>query len=343
MRVARHVLSMVLVCGLPADFAEAFAQDVVRIGAGSFASSSPPGAKAPPETIYQTENVRGKMPTNDWWSSLAWMPFSERQYAHPLAFQAERAGLRVFYPAGRITVNRVGIFGTMPDGGDDLIVGHSGQAEFPDARVDGFSDWFVTARFGPPGRSMTVSYGHGSPYVYARYEGGTARLTFPTAPQVWSGDGHGPILGVTIGGSHYGLFGPSGSSWTGIGTSRLTNQADKPYFSLALLPDASEKTLQLFKRYAHSHVVDTRVAWNYEPAKGTVTTTFRFTTEALEGDEKGTIFALYPHQWRNTDHPLLSPQFQSVRGVMSLGEGDSFRTTMRFPGGLALPAERRRW
>ena len=31
------------------------------------------------DTIYATEKVRGRpMPTNDWWSSVAWVPFWPR-------------------------------------------------------------------------------------------------------------------------------------------------------------------------------------------------------------------------------------------------------------------------
>lgn len=91
------------------------ADGVVRLGAGSYAAVLPPGAKEPPQVIYETANVRGPMPTGDWWSSLAWLPFSERQYPHPLAVQAEPAGLRVFYPGARVTANRVGIFAAMPE------------------------------------------------------------------------------------------------------------------------------------------------------------------------------------------------------------------------------------
>ena len=113
--------------------ASAAGQGVVRLGSGSYATAAPPGTKSPPAVIYQTANVRGKMPTNDWWTSLAWLPFSERMYAHPLAFQAGRAGLRVFYPGDHLTADRVGIYGTMPDGGDDVVFGHSAQSDFPDA------------------------------------------------------------------------------------------------------------------------------------------------------------------------------------------------------------------
>lgn len=307
-------------------------QGLVHVGSGSYADAAPPGAKSPPAEIFQTENVRGKMPTSDWWSSIAWMPFSEPMYGHPLAFQAERGGLRVSYPGNRITADRVGIHGTMPGGGDDVILGHSRQAGFPDARIDGFSDWFISARFAAPGRSMRLTFGHGSPFVYARYEGGHPRLTFPEPPSIWSGGPSSATLGLTIRGNHYALFGPSGSTWTGIGTAVLANVSDRPYFSMALLPDPSVETLRLFGRFAHAHVVDTRVDWEYDPRSSRVATTFRFATRAEEGTERGTIFALYPHQWRNTNRPLLTREFRSVRGTMKLAAGESFRTAMRFPG-----------
>src|SRR4051812_21749789 len=64
-------------------------QEPVRVGpAAGYATALPPGAKGPQAEIYRAENLRGPTPTNDWWSSLAWMKFSERMYAHPLALQA---------------------------------------------------------------------------------------------------------------------------------------------------------------------------------------------------------------------------------------------------------------
>ena len=79
------------------------------------------------------------------------------------------------------------IYAGMPGGGEDLVLQHSEQSEFPDARLDAHSDWFVRARFSAAGRSMTVSYGHGSPYVYAVYEGGSAQVTFARDAEVWAG------------------------------------------------------------------------------------------------------------------------------------------------------------
>lgn len=327
----RWIGLVILTVGAPAVGAE---ESVVAVGSGGYATMRPAGAGGPPATIFATSAAKGKMPTNDWWSSLAWMPFSERHYPHPLAVQAEPRGLRVYYPGQNITATRDAIFGFMPpDNDDDLILGHSEQERFADARVDGWSDWFVSVRFSGE-KSMTVSYGHGSPYVFARYEGGSPRVAFSQPPQVWHGDVQSAALGVTIQGKHYGLFAPTGSTWEGLGTATLRCRTDEDYFSVAILPDATPATLQLFRRYAYNHVTETRVQWEYDEPTGAVTTTFMVKAAPLEGDALGTLLALYPHQWRNTNARLLDLEYGSVRGQMRLLAGSSFQTKMRFPGVL---------
>ncbi len=227
----------------------------------------------------------------------------------------------------------------MPGAGDDFVLGHDGQAEFPDARVDGFSDWFVTARMRQGGNALTVTYGHGSPFVFALYAGGNPRLTFTTKPRIWSGSAQSAALAITIREKHYGLFGPSGSTWSGLDGETWTNKlGGRDYFSIALLPDNSPETLALFAAHAHAHVIDTKVVWRYEPEQSTVTTSFNYKTVPREGKETNTIFALYPHQWMNTQTALLPQSYNSVRGVMKLGKGSSFTTRHTFPGVLpALP------
>jgi endoglucanase Acf2 len=325
-----------------------FADDgaIETVGAGSYATHPPPGGKSPPDTIYRTDSARGPMPTNDWWSSVAWVKYSEPQYPHPLAVRAQAEGLRIYYPGRNIGTSKDAIFGAMPAGGEDLVLGNATADGFDDARVDGWSDWFVRVRLGGKGKTggMVVTYGHGSPFVFATYDdGGAARVTFAAEPKVWSGDARGAVLGVTMNGAHYGLFGPTGSTWEGIGAKVLTNRAagEKRYFSLAVLPEAGEKALGLFRRYAYAHVTDTKVSWSYEPKTAAVTTRLDFTTHSYEpADAKapGTLFALYPHQWRHTSTPLLGPTYASVRGTMKLAAGTSFTTEVPFPGVLpALP------
>jgi endoglucanase Acf2/chitodextrinase len=316
----------------------------VLVGRGSYSTVLPPGAADVQGTIYKTANVTGRMPTNDWWSSTAWMQYSERQYPHPLAVQNQANGLRLFYPGPTITGNSACVCGWMPattdpNGNDDLIIGHSATANFADTRVDGFSDWFVTNVSASGGSSLKVTYGHGSPYVYAEYTGGTPRIMFPAVPVIWSGNASTPVLGVTINNRHYALFGPAGSTWSGIGTATLVNNlAGQNYFSVAVLPDNTATTLAKFQQYAYSFVTNSQVSWTYERSMADLVTNYNYTTVAKQGSQTGTLFALYPHQWKNTSKALLAPTYASVRGVMKLAEGTSFATRMRFPGVLpSLP------
>lgn len=329
-------VAIILICSVAA----ARGKDVRRVGRGSYATAPPLGAQTPQATIDGTENVHGKMPTNRWWSSLAWLRYSAPHYPHPLAVQAVAGGLRIDYPGPNITTNGGNILGSMPaEGSEDLVLGLSTADEFPDARVDGFSDWFVRARFATANGRLTVSYGHGSPFVYALCEGGQPRLTFSEVPRIWSGDERSSVLGISIHGKPYALFGPTGSTWQGLGSKQWVNQTGgKPYFSLALLPVGDARTLAIFKRYAYAHVTDTRATPHYDPQTSAVTCEFAVTTHPYEGNATGTIFALYPHQWRHTPATLVPGTYSSVRGTMKLIEGASFTTTLTYPGVLpALP------
>ncbi|WP_139491767.1 glycosyl hydrolase [Brevibacillus dissolubilis] len=314
----------------------AFTGEVIQ-GAGSYSTVIPPGATNVQSAIYKTANVTGKMPTNDWWSSAAWVQYSEAQYPHPLAVRNESDGLRIFYPGNSITANNDCICGWIPaDTNDDFVLGHTAVATFDDTKVDGFSDWFVRNVSASGSNNLTVSYGHGSPYVYATYAGGNPKLTFQGTPTVWSGSAGSAVLGVTINGRHYALFGPSGSTWSGIGSNTLINNmpAGRNYFSIAVLPDNSAATLAKFQTYAYSHVTDTKANYTYNPADSSVTTTYTYTTQAKEGTQTGTIYSLYPHQWKNATSSLLGYTYNSVRGTMKLGEGSSFTTKMKYNGVL---------
>lgn len=312
----------------------------VPLGSGSYSTVKPASEDDVQGTIYKTQNVTGKMPTNDWWSSTAWVPYSDPQYPHPLAVKNQEDGLRVAAPGPDITANSACVCGWMEAAtDDDVIIGHTGTDHFADTRVDDFNDWFVTNVSTDGNHSLKVTYGHGSPFVYAEYGGGTPKLKFPSAPVVWSGDAGSSVLGITVNGKHYGLFAPSGSTWNGIGTSTLTNDLNgQTYFSLALLPDNSVETLNHFKSFAYSFVTDTTVTWEYREGTSDVVTTYSFDTTAKEGNETGTIFALYPHQWKHTPTPLLDYTYDSVRGDMKTASGNSFQTSLTYPGVLpSLP------
>ena len=312
---------------------------VVKSGAGGYLTTRPKPCKPLPEAIYRTADLTGPMLTGQWWSSLVWQKYSQNLFAHPLALLCASNGLAVSYPGASIHGNKTGIFGGGSGRDGDLKLGHSAAAAFPQADCGGFSDWFLTAIFAAGPASLRASFGHGSPFVYCLYAGGNPTVSFTKAPQIWSGTPHAAVLGLTVNGHHYGLFGPSGSTWTGLeGTTFVNLARGKPYFSLALLPDNQPATLAWFRKYAYSHVTDTRLEFKTEA--GVVQASYQFMVKPYEGAEAGTLFALYPHQWKYATTKLTEMTYGSVRGVMKVGEGRSFSTAVPVQGVLPmLPAQ----
>lgn len=315
------------------------AEPVIKAGAGSYRTTPPKPCKPLPAEILKTADLTGPTITNQWWSSLVWQKYSQNMFAHPAFVRCDSDGLVVGYPGSRIRGNQAGIFG----GGDlrngDLKIGHSKVREFPRADCGGYSDWFVTAVMQTDGASLRTSFGHGSPFVFGLIEGGDPQVTFVKVPTVWSGASGDAVLGVTVNGHHYGLFGSSGSRWGGLESATFTNEARKhSHFSIAVLPDDEPETLKLFAKYAHSHVTDTRVEYAVDGSN--IRTTYRFVCTPREGSETGTVFALYPHQWKYATTKLNELCYGSVRGAMKVGIGSEFTTSVPMQGVLPmLPRE----
>ena len=314
-------------------------EQVARVGdAGSYRLTRPQPCKPLPGRIHKTENVPGAVVTNQWWSSLLWQQkrFGQPLFAHPLVATCSESGLAIGYPGAMVHGNNSGIFGGGVGRDGDLKLGHSAAPTFRQVDCDGYSDWFVAALFTDGQARMRVTFGHGSPFVYCLYHGGNPTVSFTAPPRVWSGGEEQPILGVTIRGHHYGLFGPAGSRWSGLGGKVLTNEAPgKGYFSVALLPDNRPETLGLFHQYAHHHVTDTRL--EYKIDGGVVKSTYRMRFKRYEGDDTaGTLVALYPHQWRYTTTKLKDMTYGSIRGTMRVCAGESFATEVPVQGVLPM-------
>ena len=304
----------------------------VSVGAGSYTDERPSSCKPLPTRIHKVESLKGPTPTNQWWSSLVWKPFSQNLFPHPLAMVCHEQGLAVTYPGAGIVGAETAIMGGGVTPTGDFIIGHSKGEAFPDAKLAASSDWFITAHFEQGDASLTTSFGHGSPFIYGRQQGGSPTVKFTDKPQVWSGEEGEAVLGVTIRGNHYALFGPTQSQWRFSDTSTLTNHSKSDYFSVALLPDKQPATLAAFREVAHHHVVSTRV--DHRIRKGHVESNFRFVIEPMEGKGSDTFFALYPHQWKYTETPVTEPGYRSVRGPMKLGRGEAFTTRIPVQGVL---------
>ena len=74
-------------------------------GIESFTDSRPSNCKPLPKEIFKTDQVEGPIPTNDWWSSLAWTEHSAPMFAHPLVLRAIPQGLSVTYPGPSIVAS----------------------------------------------------------------------------------------------------------------------------------------------------------------------------------------------------------------------------------------------
>jgi endoglucanase Acf2 len=291
----------------------ASAAEVVPTGAGSYLRGLPDGAKGPPVAPFVTADVRRPVPTNTWWSSLAWLPLSDMLFPHPLAAKATPAGLALGYPGAGIAANEHAIMGSYAL---DLTIGHAAVAEFREARVADWSDATVAARFGEPGAGFTVTLGHGLPFVYCTYQGGAPAVRFKAAPKIVREQG-GELV-VQVAGRTYGLYAPSNARWSGQGTAVLTAATARgDWFSAAILPDDRPATLDAFRARAHNHVARLDVASTYDPATRRVQATWTPTFVVKEPGTPGSFFARYPHQWRSATQPAIFA-YASVRGPMKV-------------------------
>ncbi|MCH0541679.1 glycoside hydrolase [Streptomyces sp. MUM 203J] len=311
----------------------------VPVGAGSYSDTRPPGTSGPatdtgaPVTPKVTPAARSRpVPTNDWWSSLAFQrygdnPHSTPMYGHPLTYQATSAGLDIGYPTTPAVVG---------DGRQyeyahkrDLTLGLTGL-DSPDTKADSWSDWTVTPYWSDGTRTLRATIGHGLPFVYAKGTGGSARVTTAASPTVFSDRGN--VLGITVAGHHYALFAPTGTDWTVNGSTLTADLRGKDYFSLAVLP--STGALPAYEKYAFSFVTGSRADWSVNA--GTVRAAYTLTTQPQEGTETGTLQALYRHQWLNTTDPLTPYTYVSPRGTMKVRESRTFTTNQ--PAAPVLPA-----
>lgn len=329
------LITALLPASLPAYSADS--NWMYDLGAGSI--STVPGSEGDvQDVIYKTSNYKGAVHTNNWSSSVYWKQFSEPMYPHPLAFSCEPTGLQVGNPP--ITPGNEPI-STLTAANSDFIVEPSTFTPL-DAKADRETDWAIDIIMSNGSKQMKTTLAHGSPYAYFNFVDAKPRLVFKNSlPTVYIGNASTSCLAVKVNNNYYGLFAPTGSTWTGIGTNTFNCNlpSGKNYFSIALLPDNSESTFNFYKQHAYAFIDDTKVEWKYNESDSTVTTTFNISTTAMEGTNKDTIIALYPHQWRNNSNITpLSYTYKTIRGTMKTVKGIKFTTQYKYTGILpSLP------
>ncbi len=314
---------------LPTVSCAVLSAQTVSVGAGSYTTALPSGDSAPQSNVYVSYS--GPVATHKFWTAKNWNPLGVvtsnggpyYMFPEPLSVQTNGNGLELGYFNG---VNNNGSWFNKPFQ-NDLTLGVVGLSAST-VKVSAFSDWTVDFSWGP----MTLRLGRGMPFVYMYTNGSLPQVSFSGTPTVFANNGN--VLGVSIGSSNYGLFCPSGGTWSGIGPATLTCNlpSGHNYFSLAILP--SQAALSTYASYAFSFPTNTKVTWSYNQSTSQLSTKFAVTTQAMEGTQTGTLMALYPHQYTALSGTSIhtSYTYASPRGAMKVLSGSGFTTAYEYPG-----------
>ena len=224
--------------------------ETVSVGLGSYSTTLPPGEVGPQNAWNAAVSPKVSpsfdlpVQTNDFWSSLIYPfygdPHSNVLYAHPLMVKAVGSGLQIGHTPTHVYAADDYLFPWSLQ----LTVGVEGLAA-TSTQIQGYGDWTATALWDGGTQAMEATFGHGLPFVFFQVTGGDAVVTPEGAFTTWyDQDG---VLGLTIQGRHYGVFAPTGSTWSGSGPLRSSLNG-QDYLSIALLPDDQISTLELSER-----------------------------------------------------------------------------------------------
>lgn len=329
------------------------AQEAVPVGGGSYASFPPKGkvmdGKRKVDLVEETEQRKlylvkddGRpIPSNKWYQNLLFQQYGTGLWAMPHTVDATPEGIEIFHPT------------TFDASGSKMI------SEFPlilsgkdfkptDSRAKFWSDWMVSFRMPEnENRHLEVTLGQGMPYVWVEFAGVAPKIAFGGTGGKGSRGKNGaryfdlagketalPVtgdaLGITYEGRHFGLFAPDGTSFKGEeGAIQVEFSGKATYLVVCPLPSA--KDIGLFHKHAFAIPRDTQLAWDYDRKAGTITTTWKVTTEQLKGTEKRLLQGWLPHHWRENTAPLelSGPTYATIRGPMKCSIGDTF--TLRYP------------
>ena len=240
--------------------------------------------------------------------------------------------MAVTYPGAGIDGRSGNIMGGGVSKGGDFVIGHSASAKFTETRLAGYSAWMITTEVQEGEAKMQLTFGHGSPFVYGKISGGNPVIRFAHKPIIWSGKQGESVLESRCGEiTTEFLARVAQNGWE-------RRRSMKTRIERVLLGSASARQGTChpwgLRQCAHNHIVMTKVSSSHE--KGTLSSIYEVETKKLEGKGEGTIFALYPHQWKYTSTPLTSMSYRSVRGAMKVAKGSSFETGVPIQGLLPM-------
>jgi endoglucanase Acf2 len=322
----------------------AYSQSPVPVGKGSYADAVPDKlkkdlGKIESQELFLVKQDDHPLPSNKWWTQMLVNKFAKSLWVFPMKVETSTDGVDLFFPT------RWASNGADPQSEFPLIV--SGQAFKPaDARAKDWSDWLLSFRLGESAEKyIDVTVVQGMPITWFEYTGVAPAIAFShgkenLAPRFFALDGKDQPLPATVGSlgvelksRNYGLFAPDGTKFDLVdGKLNVTFAGDKHYLAVAALP--SGKHLAVFNKYAYAIPRDTKLSWQYDAAKGSVTTTWKITAEALKGTSTDVLQGWLPHHYRKTTNNLKfsDVDYLSPRGPMRCSAGKEFSISYAFDG-----------
>ena len=354
----------------PADGGWAIPSQIISYGPGGVPNYAP----ATPKFKAGVPAV-----SNKWWSGLAWNYWgmqasglnSVPNYPLPLSFMAVPGGAGMWQPdqPSILRVNGGGtdwMAGTPIDGMEfvnngypnsqqfnfydqDLVAGLEGLVS-GDPLVAGYSDWAVTAEWTGGAGALQVTSASGSPYMFFKRTAGAANARVEVTGGLTVFANNGNVLGISVSKAaanyrpgtlhHYLLVAPAGVNWVQNGAVFTAPLGGKGYFTVAALPNAAAATVTEYAQYAHNHITNTQVSWNYDDASATLSSTYSFSTTNPDtgATNQPTLSAVFPHTWKgNLNNPVNTAYaYASPRGQMKVVKGASYTSNMRFNGLLPV-------
>ena len=142
--------------------------EVVNVGKGSYVIDDA-NLLQPREPKYVTKNIKGAIPSNDWWTSIVYTKYSDTMPGLPMVYKYTSTGLNLYYADGIYT--RVDNGGMGADSkSNDITIGASNITGDTSAKLDGYGDWSVDVSFSDDDTAkMRSTIVKGSPYVYTTF------------------------------------------------------------------------------------------------------------------------------------------------------------------------------
>lgn len=335
------------------------ASTAARVGAGQIWLAPKPNAPATPKAApYRTDAMAKRaLPTNTWYSSLAYMQWSDVLHAHPLSFKATEKGLEMGVPQKEaVAIERVKAWGGPPAAdAPKVAVVHthvnairiSPQAFQPEsARLGGAGDWNIAVDMNRGEDQFRARILHGSPYGYFTINRGDAVIDMAEGAQLYRPDTQSTaeaekyVRYFSVGLQNFAIYASKGSQLTSTGGNSwlLKISQDAPYFSVAALPDLTVSTREKFAQHAFAFVESTKVTWSYDEKASQVKTSYAVKTKAMDGKHTEPLLGVYVHQQQamTTASGLSDFSLPSVRGPIRFIAGHSFETQLKFNGLLPM-------